>query len=85
MGMGKGMDGHAGKDLVVKVPCGTLVWRLAPEGTPEEAGEVSRANARLTARQLQPASLDSRWRTGGRAVEVDLSRAGDAMQRLRRA
>jgi len=28
-GLGKGMDGHAGKDLVVKVPCGTLVWRLA--------------------------------------------------------
>jgi GTP-binding protein len=25
-GLGKGMDGHAGKDLVVKVPCGTLVW-----------------------------------------------------------
>src|SRR5436190_22474542 len=31
-GMGKGMDGHAGKDLLVKVPCGTLVWRLPPEG-----------------------------------------------------
>ena len=28
-GLGKGMDGHAGKDLIVKVPCGTLVWRLA--------------------------------------------------------
>ncbi|MBI1177857.1 GTPase ObgE [bacterium] len=27
-GMGKGMDGHAGKDLVIKVPCGTQVWRL---------------------------------------------------------
>ena len=27
--MGKGMDGHAGKDLIIKVPCGTLVWRLA--------------------------------------------------------
>src|SRR6266850_2411587 len=27
-GMGKGMDGPAGKDLIVKVPCGTLVWRL---------------------------------------------------------
>src|SRR5215472_16136822 len=26
-GMGKGMDGHAGKDLVIKVPCGTLVWK----------------------------------------------------------
>jgi GTP-binding protein len=27
-GMGKGMDGPAGKDIVIKVPCGTLVWRL---------------------------------------------------------
>src|SRR5262245_21538450 len=35
-GLGKGMDGHAGKDLIVKVPCGTLVWRLdspAPAST----------------------------------------------------
>src|SRR6266704_2989237 len=32
-GMGKGMDGHAGKDLVVKVPCGTLIWRLPYEAT----------------------------------------------------
>lgn len=27
-GLGKGMDGHAGKDLIVKVPCGTLIWKL---------------------------------------------------------
>jgi len=27
-GMGKGMDGPAGKDLIIKVPCGTLVWKL---------------------------------------------------------
>src|SRR5688572_31640192 len=27
-GMGKGMDGPAGKDILVKVPCGTLVWKL---------------------------------------------------------
>ena len=27
-GLGKGMDGHAGKDLIIKVPCGTIVWRL---------------------------------------------------------
>src|SRR5258707_8396467 len=33
MGLGKGMDGHAGKDLVIKVPCGTLVWKL-PSGEP---------------------------------------------------
>jgi GTPase len=37
-GMGKGMDGHAGKDLIVKVPCGTLVWRL-PGGPAHSAGE----------------------------------------------
>ncbi len=40
-GMGKGMDGHAGKDLIIKVPCGTLVWKLASETPPatEEADE----------------------------------------------
>src|SRR6476620_8809783 len=48
-GMGKGMDGHAGKDLIIKVPCGTLVWlvrkldpvqkNLPPEEEDEE--EVS--------------------------------------------
>jgi GTP-binding protein len=40
--MGKGMDGHAGKDLIIKVPCGTLVWRLpaAPKPAGEEAGET---------------------------------------------
>lgn len=27
-GKGKCMNGLAGKDLIVKVPCGTLVWRL---------------------------------------------------------
>src|SRR5437763_11612515 len=36
-GLGKGMDGHAGKDLLVKVPCGTLVWRLSSSPDPEEA------------------------------------------------
>src|SRR6476619_6188614 len=33
-GKGKGMDGHAGKDLLIKVPCGTLVWKLS-SGDPE--------------------------------------------------
>lgn len=40
-GMGKGMDGHAGKDLIVKVPCGTLVWRLPTMAKPmDEEGEA---------------------------------------------
>lgn len=39
-GMGKGMDGHAGADLIVKVPCGTLVWRLpSPKPEPVEGAE----------------------------------------------
>ncbi len=40
-GLGKGMDGHAGKDLIIKVPCGTLVWRLPakPESASPEADE----------------------------------------------
>ncbi|HUC85990.1 MAG TPA: GTPase ObgE [Candidatus Acidoferrales bacterium] len=40
-GMGKGMDGHAGKDLIVKVPCGTLVWRLRDTTPPVETGMTS--------------------------------------------
>src|SRR5213083_2982174 len=43
-GMGKGMDGHAGKDLVVKVPCGTLVWKLPsmqPAPEPKELPETN--------------------------------------------
>jgi len=38
-GMGKGMDGHAGKNLLVKVPCGTLVWRLPAAAEPMPAGK----------------------------------------------
>ncbi len=42
-GMGKGMDGHAGADLVVKVPCGTLVWTL-PDRTPLPEATASSAH-----------------------------------------
>ena len=35
-GGGKGMDGRAGKDLIVKVPCGTLVWRFPAKEVPAE-------------------------------------------------
>jgi GTP-binding protein len=36
LGLGKGMDGHAGDDLIIKVPCGTLVWRLVDTTPPIE-------------------------------------------------
>jgi GTP-binding protein len=35
-GLGKGMDGHAGVDLIIKVPCGTLVWRLPDAPAPAD-------------------------------------------------
>jgi GTP-binding protein len=39
-GMGKGCDGHGGKDLIVKVPCGTMVWRLPSTTPPSVAPSV---------------------------------------------
>jgi GTPase len=33
-GLGKGMDGVSGKDLIVKVPCGTLVWSVDAPAAP---------------------------------------------------
>jgi GTP-binding protein len=69
-GLGKGMDGHAGKDLVVRVPCGTLVWRLAVGENPlsrsrerdhplpaqwgEERGEGSLQSAFATSASQRP-------------------------------
>ncbi len=40
-GMGKGMDGHAGKDLIIKVPCGTLIWKLPDTHTPIDTKAVN--------------------------------------------
>ena len=72
-GMGNGMDGRAGKDLVVHVPCGTLVWRIepgvaelnqGPEAAPPQPGLRTSAGHRPLFRT-----------SGGRqAIEIDLSR-----------
>jgi GTP-binding protein len=80
-GLGKGMDGHAGKDILVKVPCGTLVWRLnppsavtpAPEEEPETGEEEkTEATARFQVAGSQRPLLRSS--SGGSAVEIDLSK-----------
>jgi GTP-binding protein len=77
-GLGKGMDGHAGKDLVVKVPCGTLVWKLdagieAPVHSPAPEAQAKTAlRSSSSHRQLLRTGAG-----GGRAVEVDLSQAGE--------
>jgi GTPase len=71
-GLGKGMDGPAGKDLVVKVPCGTLVWRLpSPEPVPEgEPGEETERATLLASSSRRPVM---RHAGSERAVEIDLA------------
>jgi len=78
-GMGKGMDGKAGQDLIIKVPCGTLVWRLPSptpiadksledsEATAENEGRSSKLSSSLAFRPVihRAANL--------KAVEIDLS------------
>ena len=75
-GLGKGMDGHAGKDLIVKVPCGTLVWRLAgqPKAVPADEDEAEVTQPRFqTSTGKRPM-----FRHAGSdlAVEIDLSKEG---------
>jgi GTP-binding protein len=71
-GMGKGMDGKAGKDLIIKVPCGTLVWKLK---TDEPLPEGVTAQEPPTA--IIPSAVAGRGmiRTSGniQAVELDMS------------
>lgn len=78
-GLGKGMDGHAGKDLIVKVPCGTLVWQLAgsagilpattkPGKDFEEEEEKPRLITSASKRPL------IRSASGALAQEIDLSK-----------
>jgi GTP-binding protein len=76
-GMGKGMDGHAGKDLVVKVPCGTLVWRLARQGGPDAASDAEPVSECPDLRVSSSQRPLIRMAASGSAMEVDLSRADD--------
>lgn len=87
-GMGKGMDGHAGKDLIIKVPCGTLVWRIPKPKLPEitedaegaETDEEAEESEESPAKTL-PVATSKRplFRVSGRetAEEIDMSKLGD--------
>ncbi len=73
-GLGKGMDGHAGKDLVIKVPCGTIVWRSPQteseaqnEGAPSDSEQPAPLRASTTHRPL------FRTAASARAMEIDLA------------
>jgi len=85
-GFGKGMDGHAGKDLIVKVPCGTLVWRLPSVTKPaedfeDEPSSLHSAAPRDEDEDEKPTLKTSaskrpliRSASGGQAQEIDLSK-----------
>jgi GTP-binding protein len=80
-GMGKGMDGHAGKDLIIKVPCGTLVWKL-PSAKPiekiedeDEDDEVEDAPVKNPMFSMSTGKRPLlRRAASGRAMEIDLSK-----------
>jgi GTPase len=75
-GGGKGMDGHAGKDLIIKVPCGTLIWKLPSPVTPEE--EETSGDEEDDDKPTFKVSTSQRplfrRSSGGLAREVDLSK-----------
>jgi GTP-binding protein len=73
-GLGKGMDGHAGKDLIIKVPCGTIVWRLpSPESeTQNEGAPSAEEHAPLRASTTHRPLF--RTAASARAMEIDLAK-----------
>ncbi|HXE43303.1 MAG TPA: GTPase ObgE, partial [Candidatus Baltobacteraceae bacterium] len=83
-GMGKGMDGHAGADLIIKVPCGTLVWRIKdttppiekkmarPDDEDEEVDEGKTKNPIFSSSTGKRPLIRSS--SGGPVLEIDLSK-----------
>src|SRR4051794_6863637 len=70
-GLGKGMDGPAGKDLIVKVPCGTLVWRVAGVGLPEAPADDDEGEAEPKRGLAASSSQRPKFKTAlaGKAME----------------
>ena len=78
-GMGKGMDGHAGKDLIIKVPCGTLVWKLPTpaEPMPEEEVPVPELSQPTTKPELIPVPKRPLLRRSGSIMAEEIDLAGE--------
>jgi GTP-binding protein len=76
-GMGKGMDGHAGKDLLIKVPCGTLVWKLPSTTPPLEPAETEEAGENEPPRLTTQKREVIRHSGTERALEINLEEDED--------
>ena len=79
-GLGKGMDGHAGKDIVVKVPCGTLVRKLR-DMKPVEVAEEEEEKKHKSGRRVIPTGSGKRPMIrsagGAQAIEYNLEEEED--------
>ncbi len=84
-GMGRGMDGHAGKDLIIKVPCGTLVWRLKDTTPPIETRMRKDDDGELEADEKPVIASSTSHRPvirsarGHSALEIDLSQEDESI------
>jgi GTP-binding protein len=71
-GLGKGMDGRAGKEIVVKVPCGTLVWKLRDTKPLAEEDEEDKTPAKKLFPMGSGHRPIIRSAFGGQAMEFNL-------------
>ena len=67
-GKGKGMHGRKGKDLIVRVPCGTVVWRIKKQ--PESSTNSEGPSA---PEYLPPGAVRVHSAEGEKALMIDLS------------
>jgi GTP-binding protein len=85
-GMGKGMDGHAGKDLIIKVPCGTLVWKLPSAKSIEKIEDEDDATEQENKNPMFSTSTGKRpllrRAASAKALEVDLSKDDTDAEKL---
>ena len=77
-GLGKGCDGAAGDDLIVKVPCGTMVWRLESTGGASPTSTEDEDEAAAAPTQALPDGFKGRpivqAADSALAMEFDLSK-----------
>jgi GTP-binding protein len=82
-GMGKGCDGLAGKDIIVKVPCGTLVWKLPSTETESETDEDSEGSDDKPLLQTATRKRGVLRHSGSTAaMEIDLSKDDDSAENV---
>lgn len=81
-GLGKGMDGPAGKDLIIKVPCGTLVWKIRDTKPVETEEDEDQEEEAQTKANLIPSGTGRRpvFRVAGgmHAAEYNLEDEDDS-------